>query len=467
MAQHTSQNGQRIGSSATIRGLVARAVTLFSGQRGGAGVTSRRSLDAATGGRRGSGISSFGPVNFEVSAAAEIVARRAAYLAANNAYLANGSGNLVSYLVGTGARPTALNVPREDRQAAQRAFDAWAEQADHDGRTDFWGIQALMARDVVVHGEGLALMIASAEGLRIQVIPPEHLDRAKTTEFSGGGYIVNGVEFDAGGRRVAYWILPDRPTSAFATAAPSVRVNADAVLHVFHPIGPGQVRGLSWLAPAILQAGELDKLTDALLVAAKVSAMHAGFIKDHADTGTMDWDGDITFEPGALTRLPSGTDITFSSPDQMRDAPALIRMNLQALAAALGLPEHLLSGDLTNANYSSLRAGLLPFRARMEQIQHATLVPQFLRPVWRRWLSFQVLDGSLSLPVDTTADWLFPRQPQVDPQKDMSALREMLDAGLISRTRAINELGWNADNIADEIEAEGATTPPKEVDDAT
>ena len=348
-------------------------------------------------------------------------------------------------------------MSRQERRALTRRFDQWAKRADFDGRTDFWGIQAIIARDLVIHGEALVLIHDDATGLRLQVLPPEHLDRAKTTELVAGGYIANGVEFDASGQRVAYLILPDRPTSTFATAAPSVRIPASEVCHVLHPIGPGQVRGLSWLAPTIIPAGELDQLTDALLMGAKMAAMLAGYIKDHSDTGSLEeWNGDIAFEPGAITRLPSNTDITFTSPEQVKEAPGVVRMGLQSLAAALGLPEHLLSGDLTNANYSSLRAGLLPFRARMEQVQHATLVPQLLRPIWQRFIAREVLAGELDVPVDTPADWLFPRQPHVDPQKDMAAIREALDMRLMSRSQAIAELGWNADDIDDEIAADRA-----------
>lgn len=44
----------------------------------------QRSLDANAGGRRGASFGTFGNTNAEVGANAEIVARRAAYLAVNN-----------------------------------------------------------------------------------------------------------------------------------------------------------------------------------------------------------------------------------------------------------------------------------------------------------------------------------------------------------------------------------------------
>ncbi|TCP62167.1 lambda family phage portal protein [Rhodovulum bhavnagarense] len=425
--------------------------------QGGTGGNHRRSLDAATGGRRGGGLGTFGPINSEVSAGLSLVGSRAAYQAVNNPYIANAVANLVTALVGTGQRPNVRGVERELRRQLHYAFDRFCETADHAGRTDFGGLLAQIARDMVVYGEGLAVMHNTADGLQIQVIPPDHLDPAKTEILRDGRQIVQGVEFDASGRRVAYWIFPERPHSVFADHSPAVRVEAAHVLHVFHPIAPGQVRGLSWVAPAVVTANELNQWKDATLVGAKMSAMQAGFITDTSDIGgDEELFAEPTWEPGGLVRLPLGTDVKFSAPDQIKDAPALLRMTLQELAAALGVPEFLLSGDLTNANYSSLRAGLIPFRARIDQVQHNTLVPQVLRPVWRRWLALEILAGRIDAPADTPCDWIMPRPQQVDPAKDLEATEKALALGLTSRTNAINELGWNADDIDEEIQADRA-----------
>ena len=47
-----------------------------------------------------------------------------------------------------------------------------------------------------------------------------------------------------------------------------------------------------------------------------------------------------------------------------------------------------------------------------------------------------------------------PRPQQVDPAKDLEATEKALALGLTSRTHAINELGWNADDIDEEIQAD-------------
>lgn len=308
-----------------------------------------RRFDAAAVGRRTSGYGTIHRVASEVSGAATTVRARARYLAANNPHICNAIENWTCALVGSGIVPTG------ERGQVSR-FNAWAEFADHEGRTDFAGLQAAVARAMVIDGEAFVRHV----GNRLQIIPAEMVDESLTSELSDGRYVVNGVEFAVSGERVAYWVLPSRPTDQFASYATPVRVPASEMLHIFKPIGAGQVRGMSWLAPIIVPAGEFDAIVDALAVGVKVAALHAGFIVDATGNATsVPFEGDQIgtaleggLEPGTLRVLPAGFDIKFSSPQQANETAAFLRFELQMLAAGLGLPEHMLSGDLSQANYS-------------------------------------------------------------------------------------------------------------------
>jgi lambda family phage portal protein len=405
----------------------------------------------------------FGRINSEVAAAAPSLRSRASYLAMNNPWLSQACANWTGALVGAGIVPTSKHPDPERRKAINVYFEQWAAEADAEGRTDFWGMQAVLADSMVKAGEAVALILDTEDGPRLRIIPNDLLDESKTSELSDGRSIFSGVELDPNGKRLAYWITPEKPGNVFATHARSVRIDASAVLHVFKPLAPGQVRGVSWLIPVILPAGDFDQLCDALLVGAKVAAMHTGFITDMNGTSTDAYEdqGDVSLEPGALRRLGIGQDVKFNTPGQLQQVEAFLKLNLRQLAAGLGLPDHLLSGDLTGANYSSLRAGLLPFRTRVEQIQYGTLVPQFLAPVWRKVIAHGVLSGGLDAPdfesdpaAYLTADWLPPKPLQVDPMKDVQATIAELDAGLTSRRKAVAERGWNLDDLDAEIASE-------------
>lgn len=419
-----------------------------------------RRFDGAAGGRRGWGMGTFGRINPEVAAAGASLRGRARYLANNNPWIANAVANWTGALIGSGIMPTSQHPDAAARKALATLFNGWAEEADADGRTTFWGLQADVARGVVVDGEAFVQFLDSD---RLRLIPPELIDESMTRELGDGGVIVQGVEFDADGRRVAYHVLPSRPHDQFATYAPPVRIDASEILHVMKPLAAGQVRGVSWLAPVILPASELDQLLDALLVGVKVAAMHAGFLIDQNGTSGEPFDGtgeggvlETGLEPGTLRRLPTGMDIKFSTPQQTAEVAAFLRLNLQQLAAGLGLPTHFVDGDLTGANYSSLRAGLLPFRQRVEQIQYGTFVPQFLAPVWRRVVTYAGLTGELDDfgPEWLAVEWLPPKPMQVDPLKDTQATVAEIEAGLTSRRKAVAERGWSIEQLDEEIAAD-------------
>ncbi len=439
-----------------------------------------RRFDGAAGGRRGFGMGTMGPINSEVAAAGLRLNSTASYLALNNPWISQGVANWVAASVGAGIVPTPKHPDAATRKALTEAFNRWAEDADANGRTDFWGLHAEVVRSMVIKGEAFVQIIMTEDGPRLRIIPPELVDESITRELPGGAVIVQGVEFDGDGRRVAYHVLPNRRHDVFATYAPPVRIPADQILHVFKPLAAGQVRGISWLAPVILPASEFDQLCDALLLGVKIAAMHAGFLVDQNGTAGEPYTGEEAggilesgLEPGTLKRLPTGIDVKFNTPAQTQEVAAFLRLNLQQLAAGLGLPEHLLSGDLTGANYSSIRAGLLPFRQRVEQIQYGILVPQLLRPIWRQVVTWGVLSGELDAPDFEASprdfmavEWLPPAFMQVDPMKQVQADVAEMEAGLTSRRKLVAARGWALEDLNSELAAEGWQAPETKVEAA-
>ncbi|WP_288943966.1 phage portal protein [uncultured Roseovarius sp.] len=423
----------------------------------------RRSFDAATGGRRGQAFRAFGPTSTETLAAAGPVRSRARHAFANNGYIANGVAAIVAEAVGAGIEPASAHPDTDLRPILNGAFLGFAAEADTEGRTDLRGLVSQMVQATVVDGESFALIEDDPEGLRVRLIPAEMVDESTTRNLGGGGYIAAGIEFDARGRRVAYHVQPHRPTELFPTAGEPVRVPAENMLHLMRPLGPGQVRGVSWLASVLLTVNEFDQLQDALLVGAKIAAMHAGFVTDQNNLGgTGPYSDandltDISLEPGVVRVLPSGTDIKFNTPNEAKESIAFAKLTLGQIAAGLGVPQHLLDGDLSDANYSSLRAGLLPFRQKIEQFVYHQIAPQILDPLWRRVISREYIAERLDLDALEPAfkvEWLAPRAMQVDPMKDTQALIAQIGAGLTSRTQAVASLGWNAADMDAEIAAD-------------
>ncbi|MCF6232086.1 MAG: phage portal protein [Rhodobacteraceae bacterium] len=423
--------------------------------------THQRSYDAATGGRRGQSFRSYGPTGAETLAAAAPLRSRARYAHQNSAYITNGVAAIVAQAVGAGIESNSAHPDPDQRAEIDAIFLTASTAIDAEGRTDLRGLTAAVVQAVVVDGEAFVMIEESPDGIRLRQIPAEMVDESMTRDLGNGGYIAAGIEFDANGRRVAYYVQPHRPTELFPTAGEPIRVPAENMCHIFKPVGAGQVRGVSWLAPVLLTLNELDQLLDALLVGIKTSAMLAGFVTNVNDMGGdafPDADGlaDISLEPGTVRVLPGGTDIKFTAPDQAKDSIAFAKLTLGQIAAGLGVPQHLLDGDLSGANYSSLRAGLLTFRVRLEQLTYQTLIPQFLDVVHRRVVTHAYLSGALDgdLSDALKVEWIPPAQMQVDPAKSAQATRDLLDMGLMSRRQAVAAQGWNIDNLDREIAAD-------------
>ena len=140
-----------------------------------------------------------------------------------------------------------------------------------------------------------------------------------------------------------------------------------------------------------------------------------------------------------------GQDIRFSDPARIgREVIEFLEITAAEIAAGLGVPFEQLTTDLRRVNFSSIRAGLVEFRRRTEAIQFNVLVHQFCDPVWRRWVTTEILAGRLAAPgferdpePYLSANWLPPKTHWVDPLKDAEGEVVAIEAGLMSRRQAV------------------------------
>lgn len=426
----------------------------------------KRSYDGAGGGRRWRGQPDMAATLSAMHQARGPLARRARYLAGNNALAASAVEAWVSALIGTGIKPQSGHADPAIRGRLNISFEAWTDFADVDGLTDAYGLQALMVRRMIVDGEALALMVNDAAGFRIRVLDADQLDASLNQELRSGGRIIQGVEFDAGGNRVAYHILPEHPGLPFARLPLTARrVPARDVIHMFRPETPGQVRGISWFAPVLLRLADLDQWRDAQLVRQKVAALVTGFITTTDGSG-QPFEGEQAgstlmggLEPGTLKYLDPGQDISFSTPARIgEEVIDFAKITEREIAAGLGLPASILTGDLSDVNYSSIRAGLVEWRRRIEALQHYVIAFQALRPIWRRWATTEVLSGRVATTVEAAmpVKFITPRQQWVDPAKDVAAELDAIAGGLMSRREAVTARGLDIETLDAEIAADKA-----------
>jgi len=408
-------------------------------------------------------------------------------LVRRNAWANSALESYVANAIGTGIKPQSMLTNAAQRETLQSLWRNWTVDADAAGLTDFYGLQAMACRAMLEGGEALVRLRyrQSIDGLsvalQLQVLEPEHLPVHLNATADNGNLIRAGIEFDRLGRRVAYHLYRSHPEDGMlapmsgAGNQGTVRVEAREIVHLYRALRPGQIRGEPWLARALMKLHDLDQYDDAELVRKKTAAMFAGFVTRLTPEDSLLGEGlpdangvSLTgLEPGTMQILEPGEDIKFSQPADVGGSYSeFLRMQFRAVAAAMGVTYEQLTGDLTQVNYSSIRAGLLEFRRRVEALQHGVIVHQLCRPIWNAWMDQAVLEGSLVLPGYATdakkrrdyqaCKWIPQGWQWVDPLKEADAMKAAIRCGLMSRSEAISANGYDAEDVDREIAADNA-----------
>lgn len=409
---------------------------------------------------------------------------------ARNAPLAAGALNtVVTNTIGTGLK-VQPKIDREllgfnDETAADRwerdaarVFQLWAGSpaCDVTGTQDFIGLQNLAFRSTLESGDVFAVKRfierpGEPFGYRLQMI---EADRVSNPRFQGdgsalesGNTIAAGVERDADGRAVAYWLTASHPGAIRPKVQKWSRLEAFRpsggrnVLHLFDRRRPGQARGVPYLAPVIESLKELDKYTEAERMAAVVSAMFTVFIKsegsagmppidsDIQSTGASASDKDIKLASGMILELNKGEDIVTADPGRPNQAfDQFVLAILRQVGAALELPLELVIKHFT-ASYSASRAAMLEafkfFKARRQW-----LTGNFCQPCYEDVLIEAVARGMLIAPgffdhpaiarAWSAAEWVGPAQGQIDPLKEVNAAEKRVNLGVSTLERETAEL---------------------------
>lgn len=336
---------------------------------------------------------------------------------------------------------------------------------------DFYGLQTLICREMVEAGEVLVRrrLRRPSDGLdvplQLQILEADFLDATKNGQASGKGQLVQGVEFDGIGRRTAYWLHESHPGDAFSTwhgGLQSRSVPAADIVHVYEKQRV-QVRGVPWGAPVIRSLRDLDDYEVAEIVRKKTEACVTAIVFGDEETqqgvapSVVDADGKRIeqFEPGLIAYARGGKDIRFNQPAAVGGYAEYKRASLHTIAAGFRVPYELLTGDLSQVNYSSIRAGLVEFRRMIDAVQWQLFIPMLCQPVWDWFTQAAWAAGRIPDPV-VPVEWSPPKFEAVDPLKDAMADLLSVRSGTMTLAEAIARQGRNPDAVLAEIAATNA-----------
>jgi lambda family phage portal protein len=381
-------------------------------------------------------------------------------LVRNNGYAESALTTIGDHVVGWGI----VAKPRKKNKRAADLWKEWAETTacDSDGRNDFYGLQKLVWRTVVESGEVLVRRrLRRPEDnlpipLQLQVLDPDYIDTAKTEIGRNGHQIIKGIEFDALGKRAAYWLFTDHPGSELGNFGASRAIPAESILHVYKQSRPGQVRGPSWFAPVLLRFKDFDEYEDATLMKQKIAACLAVLTSDSDGTGaplgtaddtqSPEWD---SLEPGMIKKLAPGESVTVVDPPTVGEYGDYTKVSLRAIATGLGVTYEDLTGDYANMPFSAARMSRLRHWARVDDWRWRTLIPQFCDPAWTWAMQAAAIMGLVE--GELIADWTPPPAPMIDPANEGLAYQRNIRTGLQSLPEVLRERGMDPDAVLAEI----------------
>ena len=465
-------------------GLIDRAVAVFSPEAAlrrlyaREAIERKRGYDAASKGRGTEGWRATGnSADKEIAAAGPILRERMRDLVRNNPMAAQAVQVLVNNIVGYGIEPRAATNDPELNKRIDALWKRWAKRCDRHGHTNFQGLLALAVREMIEGGEVFALARPtsmrdpSIVPLQIELREADHLDAAKMDNRADGVRIDQGIEFDRNGKRRAYWLFPDHPggtVTVFGRRFESVRIPAERVAHLYERQRV-QSRGVPWGAPAMRHIRDLDDWQRAELVRKKTEACLVGIVfgAEESEQGIApsveDAEGHRIeqFEPGLIAYARNGKDIKFNQPAATGGLGEWLRSQQHLIASGFRVPYALMTGDLSQTNFSSSRVGLNEFRRMVEQMQWQTVIPMFCERIWGWFVEYAQTANLLPSDVDIIAEWAPPRFESVNPLQDAQADLLEVRSGFSTIPQQIARRGYDPDEIIKETAAYN-----KKMDDA-
>ena len=408
----------------------------------------------------------------EIITSLRLLRARSRQLVRDNETAKNAVRIVQNNVVGTGIGLQALvansrgKLVGEVNDQIEAAWAKWADKrACHTaGLLGFADIERLIMAQIVEAGEVLVRKVRQPFGgspipFALEVIEADRLmDQWQTARAPNGNAIRMGVEVDAWGRPVAYWLHPVHPGDyQFTTFVPAafIRVPADEIIHLYVIDRWPQTRGVPWFHATLKRLNDMAGYAEAEIVAARASANIVGFIKA-PEPGPGD---DVQFnqrvidsEPGTFKQLLPGEDFVGFNPTRPNAAlEPFMRFMLRSAAAGVGVSYESLSRDYSQSNYSSSRLALLDDRA-LWRILQGWLIRNFRAEIHRDWLDAAVLAGEVrvpdyySHPDKYRAVRFKPRGwSWIDPTKEVTAYRLAVRAGFTTVADVIADTAGGLD----------------------
>jgi lambda family phage portal protein len=405
-----------------------------------------------------------GDVNSLIRSSSQQVRARVRQLVRDFPYAKRAQAIRNALIIGNGIRLQARlagpdgTMDRAANEAIENAFADWAQKASIDEKMTFANLQTLADKQDFECGEYFFVkryLRGKKHPLRLQPIEADRLLRGQYTgRLPDTVEVQDGIEYEiATGKVLAYHIEDD------GYRYKVVRVPADLVIHGYEMERPGQLRGISPIASAVMVAGNLADLLDAELEAMRMASRYLGFVQSNDIPGFQaankpkNKKGEDErrlhteyLDHATLQYLRTGDTVTLAKMDRQSGTfEPYLRFNIRTFSIGAGLTYELVSGDYDKISYSNLRGIRLDLATILKPIQRSR-VDQFCRPVAAAWLEAGLLTDRSLMPfarriTPAAYRWIVPGMASPDPLKEIKAKIDEINGFMATRHEYCAERG--------------------------
>lgn len=403
----------------------------------------------------------------------------------NSPFATGALKTVVTNVIGTGLKLNSridnefLNISDDEKAKLERQiefyFSMWAKskKCDITHSNNFYELQSLSFFSTLLSGDVFTVLKKKERNnwpfkLALQLI---EADRISTpNDKKSDKTIVDGIKKDSNGEPIKYYISEKHPgdfnnfaknnkwqeVPVFGTG--SGRRN---ILHLFSKERPGQTRGIPYLASVIEPLKQLDRYTEAELMAAVISGMFTVFIKtENGESGNLSIDldegtsskeeqGEVSMGNGTVVDLAENESIDTANPGRPNTAfDPFVMAILRQIGVALELPFEVLIKHY-QSSYSAARASILDawkfFRQRRKWQES-----NFCQPVYEEFFDELVSKGIINAPgyfndpfvreAYLGAEWIGPSRGMIKEKEEVEAGILKVNAGFATQADVTAEI---------------------------
>lgn len=445
---------------------------------------------ADSGRLRGSWIPGGGSADQDLLVNLPTLRERSRDLVRNDGVASGAIDGIVTNIIGSGIRPQST-IDREQlkisddyadklQRQIEKIWKRWVPYADACERMNFYQMEELSERCRFVNGESLVIPMRVTDSRQrrpysfaLQIVEADRL--STPTDYGTDKSVRSGIKLGSRGEPQTYFIRKTHPgdiqfaqnfysaTMENFVAYPAYTPNGDKnFFHLYHQKRAGQTRGEPFFSPAMNLFKDRFEYMEAELVANRVAACFAVFIKRDISGGitlSQDTEGKRVDElsPGMIENLRPGESIETFSPQRPGGTFGLFMERiLRDVAASLNIPYEVLAKDFSKSNYSNTRAALLEAR-RFFMMQQDFIAVNLCSYVLANLIEEAYLRGELPIldfytnrEAYVCGRWIAPGWQWVDPQKEIEASCTAIDNNLSTMADEVASQGMDWEEVAEQ-----------------